>query len=156
MALYGKNASGKTTILDALYALTMKTTELNAIARQLIIEGRHDGLTKRQIKAERKAYVASQPNKNRIGTPQWHSVHNLMMASRYRDVAVRGLGLALGDAMARKLRVMHLNWYIKDKARYRRQLGSIKNSRLASKKYTNYPLWCEIGSDVPFTRKDGD
>ena len=43
---------------------------------------------------------------------------------------------------------------MKDMVRYKHQVGMIKAARLNAKDCLGYPLWCEIGGDVPFTRKD--
>lgn len=110
-----------------------------------------DGLTKRQIKAERKALIAKQLETPK-GTPQWYSEHDLMMARRYHHDAMYELDLVLDGDTPRRHRAMYLGWYCRDKIRYRKQLESIKRTRLAAVRHHDYPLWCNIGGDVPFSK----
>ncbi|CAB5207009.1 hypothetical protein UFOVP184_12 [uncultured Caudovirales phage] len=135
----------------------MKTLELNTIARQLILEGRHDGLTKRQIKAERKAYVAGYQCTGRDYADMYRRRRNGYIHEMDLRTVALYLGFARGSAKYlvesaydRDSRRRWLSTLSNEKANVRKALAEIKADRLADK-----GLWRTVGGDVPFTRKDG-
>lgn len=133
----------------------MKTLELNTIARQLIIEGRHDGLTKRQIKAERKAYLASYQHSGRDYADMYRRRRNgYMQEIDFRTVRIYLVFATrsakyLVDNMPydRHSRRRWLGMLSSEKARVRYALAEIKEDRLAGR-----GLWRAIGGDVPYAK----
>jgi len=133
----------------------MKTLELNTIARQLILEGRHDALTKRQIKAERKVYVGLYQHTGRDYADMYRRQRNgyiheidFQTVRIFLHFATRSAKF-LVDNMPydRDSRRRWLGTLSKEKARVRAALAEIKKDRLAGR-----GLWRPIGGDVPFTK----
>jgi len=126
----------------------MKTLELNTIARQLILEGRHDGLTKRQIKAERKAYVAKQYRTH------GHYAREMFFgtARMFIQFATTSANMLCDDYVSRDCRRRTLTMLNREKRQAREYLAKIKTERINYEQTGRTYLWRPIGGDAPFTK----